>query len=59
VTAYSSNGWDTDEADEMHAELRERSAELGANAVVLVHSGIDDDDELWSTGAAIWYTGQP
>lgn len=39
----------------MHNALRAKSAPLGADAVIILNSGMDDDGELWATGVAIKY----
>lgn len=39
----------------MHNALRAKSAPLGADAVIILNSGIDDDGDLWATGVAIQY----
>jgi len=40
----------------MHNALRAKAAPLGADAVILINSGIDANGDLWATGAAIGYT---
>lgn len=37
----------------LHNALREKTAPLGANAVILTDSGIDVNGQLWSRGVAI------
>ena len=37
----------------MHNALREKTAELGANAVILTESGLDPKSNLWCRGVAI------
>lgn len=39
----------------MHNALREKTAPMGANAVILTESGIDVNGYLWSRGVAIRY----
>ena len=39
----------------MHNALREKSAPFGADAVIILNSGMNDDGELWVTGVAIKY----
>jgi len=51
----STSRWNARETAKMHNALRSKSAPLGANAVVLLNSGIDADGYLWSTGVAIRY----
>ena len=42
----------------MHNAFREKAAALGANAVIILNSGFDNNGLLWATGVAIRY-GQP
>ncbi|MFW6146465.1 MAG: hypothetical protein ACOC7R_03935 [Planctomycetota bacterium] len=49
---------DPTEIARMHNALRAKAAPLGAHAVVLINSGVDEDDKLWATGAAVRYTDQ-
>ncbi len=44
------------EVARMHNALRAKAAPLGADAVVLINSGIDENGKLWATGAAVRYT---
>jgi hypothetical protein len=37
----------------MHNALREKTSQLGANAVILTESGLDHNNMLWSRGVAI------
>jgi hypothetical protein len=56
VSVYDCNPSDT---ARMHNALRAKAAPLGANAVVLINSGIDVSGYapvLWATGAAIRYS---
>lgn len=39
----------------MHNALRNKSAALGADAVVILNSGIDPSAKLWATGVAVRY----
>jgi len=59
IATVASSGWEMDDADEMHQKLREEASQIGANAVVLLHSGIDEAGDLWCTGAAIHFSAQP
>lgn len=43
-----------DEA-KMHNALRDKTAPLGANAVIIIESGLDANANLWSRGVAIRY----
>ncbi len=52
----ATSGWDAGNTAKMHNALREKAAGLGANAVVIQNSGINQtryDSYLWSTGVAV------
>lgn len=53
IGTISTNRWLPGDTAKMHNALREKSAPLGANAVVLSNSGIDANGYLWATGTAI------
>ena len=57
LATISTHEWDPDDTADMHEELREESAELGADAVIILNSGITVDDELWATGVASRFQG--
>jgi hypothetical protein len=40
----------------MHNAFRSKAAALGADAVYIINSGIDQDGHLWATGVAVHYT---
>jgi hypothetical protein len=42
----------------MHNALRAKTAPLGANAVILLNSGVDQNGRIWARGVAIRY-GEP
>ncbi len=39
----------------MHNALRNKSAALGADAVIILNSGIDQNAHLWATGVAVHF----
>lgn len=51
----STSHWTPSDTAKMHNALRAKCAPLGANAVILLNSGIDYNGYLWSTGAAVRY----
>ena len=55
VASISTHGWSPRSTAKMHNALRSKAAPVGANAVVLINTGIDQDGNLWSTGMAIRY----
>lgn len=57
IATISTSKWDPSETAKMHNALRADAAPLGAEAVVILNSGIDSRGGwLWSTGAAIRFT---
>ena len=57
LATVSTTKWQPSETAKMHNALRAKSAPLGANAVVLLNSGVDSyNNYLWATGTAIRYT---
>ena len=40
----------------MHNAFRSKAAALGADAVYIINSGIDQDGHLWATGVAVRYS---
>lgn len=46
-------GWQPSQSAKMHNALRAKSAPLGANAVILANSGVDQNRLMWATGVAI------
>ncbi|MBN1392620.1 MAG: hypothetical protein JW947_07435 [Sedimentisphaerales bacterium] len=52
VTTYH---WSTKDTAKMHNSLRAKCAPLGANAVILGSSGIDNKGYFWGSGVAIRY----
>lgn len=55
IASISTRGWNPSSTAKMHNALRSKAAPMGADAVVLINSGIDADGLLWSTGMAIHY----
>ncbi|MCX5698819.1 MAG: hypothetical protein NTX01_03895 [Candidatus Omnitrophica bacterium] len=55
LATVSTSGWPPGNIAKMHNSLRTKSAPLGANAVILVDSGINDNLRYWSSGVAIRY----
>lgn len=47
--------WPPGETPKMHNSLRAKSAPLGADAVILLSSGIADNGLFWASGVAIRY----
>lgn len=47
--------WPAGETAKMHNSLRAKSAPLGANAVILLSSGIGPNGLFWASGVAIRY----
>lgn len=41
------------ETAKLHKELRAKAAALGANAVILTDTGIDEDKRMWANGVAV------
>jgi len=58
LATVTTTGWSTQETAKMHNSLRAKSAPLGANAVILLNSGIDAKRHYWSSGVAIRYKDQ-
>ncbi|MFO1487991.1 MAG: hypothetical protein U1F65_05905 [Verrucomicrobiota bacterium] len=40
----------------MHNAFRAKASALGADAVYIINSGIDQDGHLWATGVAVRYS---
>lgn len=57
LATISTRNWSPSATAKMHNALRAKAAPLGADAVILLNSGIDYNGYLWSTGAAVRYTG--
>jgi len=55
LASVSTTGWPTNATAKMHNSLRAKCAPLGADAVILSHSGIDSGGYFWATGVAIAY----
>lgn len=57
--SVSTNGWAPGDTASMHNALRQKAGPLGANAVLILNSGMVQDGwnglRMWSTGAAIRY----
>lgn len=47
------SGWSPSATAKMHNALRAKSAPLGANAVILLNTGLDVNGHLWGNGVAI------
>ncbi|MBM3254186.1 MAG: hypothetical protein FJZ16_08030 [Candidatus Omnitrophica bacterium] len=50
--------WPPGDTAKMHNSLRAKCAPLGANAVVLISSGINNSGLYWASGVAIRYKDQ-
>ena len=55
LATVTTQHWSTKNTAKMHNSLRAKCAPLGANAVVLSSSGIDNDGYFWASGVAIRY----
>ncbi|NQS89690.1 hypothetical protein HQ584_07885 [Patescibacteria group bacterium] len=55
IATVTTTKWQTAEAAKMHNSLRAKCAPLGASAVILSASGIDNGGYYWSSGVAIRY----
>lgn len=53
LATISVRGWSPSDTAKMHNALRTKAAPLGANAVILLSTGIDVNGYLWGTGVAI------
>ncbi len=53
--AVSAAKFKPDETAKMHNAFRNKSAALGADAVIILNSGIDQSAHLWATGVAVHY----
>jgi hypothetical protein len=51
----TTQNWPTKNTAKMHNSLRAKCAPLGANAVILGSSGIDNNGYFWASGVAIRY----
>jgi hypothetical protein len=57
LATVSTTKWSPSDTAKMHNALRSKAAPLGADAVVLLNSGIDSyNGYLWATGTAIRYS---
>jgi len=55
LATVTTTHWSPGEAAKMHNSLRAKSAPLGANAVILISSGISPEGHYWASGVAIRY----
>jgi PBP1b-binding outer membrane lipoprotein LpoB len=55
VAAVSTTNWEPGETAKMHNALRAKCAPLGADAVLIINSGINPNGKLWATGVALHY----
>lgn len=55
LATVTTQNWATAETAKMHNSLRAKCAPLGANAVILISSGIDNRGHYWASGVAIRY----
>lgn len=59
LAIVSSSNWALNQAAKMHNSMRTKCAPLGANAVVILASGVVGQGlgaKMWTTGVAIRYT---
>ena len=55
LATVTTTHWPPGDAAKMHNSLRAKCAPLGANAVILISSGIDPSGYYWASGVAIRY----
>ena len=55
LATVTTSGWNPKSMAKMHNSLRAKSAPLGADAVILMSSGLDNSRFYWSSGVAIKY----
>jgi hypothetical protein len=55
LATVTTQNWSTQATAKMHNSLRAKCAPLGANAVILGSSGIDNNGLFWASGVAIRY----
>ena len=55
LATVTTQNWETNDTAKMHNSLRAKCAPLGANAVILISSGIDNNGNFWASGVAIRY----
>ena len=55
LATVTSLGWNTAATAKMHNSLRAKSAPMGADAVIILNSGIDYNGYFWTSGVAIRY----
>lgn len=58
LATVSTNRWSPKQTAKMHNALREKSAALGADAVILQNTGVNQgsySSYMWATGVAIKY----
>ena len=53
--AVSAAKFKPNQTAKMHNALRNKSAALGADAVIILNSGIDQKAHLWATGVAVHF----
>lgn len=58
IATVTTAKWPPGNTAKMHNSLRAKSAPLGADAVVLLSSGIDLNGHYWSSGVAIRYVNE-
>lgn len=55
LATVTTQSWSTQATAKMHNSLRTKCASFGANAVILITSGIDPSGLYWASGVAIRY----
>jgi hypothetical protein len=57
LATVSTTNWNPSETAKMHNAIRAKTAQLGANAVLITASGIGpgDNNKMWTTGVALRY----
>jgi len=58
LATVTTSNWAPANVAKMHNSLRAKSAPLGANAIILISSGIAPNGYYWASGVAIRYKDQ-
>lgn len=53
LATVSTTNWKPSQTAKMHNAMRAKSAPIGANAVIIMASGVNNDNIMWTTGVAI------
>lgn len=55
IATVTTVGWKPGNMAKMHNSLRAKSAPLGADAIILTASGVDNSRLAWASGVAVKY----